>query len=129
MRFFFGPKASEVEQFPIRPGVNVDGIRGRVKGILQQQHEEDAKQSRCEHNPCLTPLMMGNNSEDDPSKTTVTFTSMWKDTTLLRSLVFPHLMASDGMQSFTGALKQLRKSMAFEITSTVCRASCKLFYP
>ncbi|KAH3835001.1 hypothetical protein DPMN_108334 [Dreissena polymorpha] len=54
--------------------------------MLQQHREEDVKQGRAgaSTQPCLTPLLMGNGSEDDPSKTTVPFMSSWKDTTMLR---------------------------------------------
>ena len=55
---------------------------------MQDQGEESTEERRSRHNLVsqLTPLLIGNGSEDDPSCWTVPDLPSWKDTIIFRSL-------------------------------------------
>ena len=65
--FSIGAKASHVEEFTVGSGMDVHTVSGGAKGIGQEEREDYSKECQ----GCFTLLLIGKESEVDPSKDTV----------------------------------------------------------
>ena len=77
---------SEVEELACAMGMKKNALIGVIKGIFEGIAKKIPNRVGASMNPCWTPLLIHKDSEVALSKLTTPDMSLWKDSTILRSL-------------------------------------------